>query len=424
MNEYYSQQFAAMKAQLPGHDLTWLNQHRHTALDFFKQTGLPTRKDEDWKYTPVTAIADQQFALPSDPEVYDIDVAPFLLDENGFNLVFVDGLYQAHLSNFHELPAGCILTNLATALRDYPETVAPHLNTYLDSQQHGFSALNTAFMRDGVFLLLPKNSIVKPTIHAIFIAKTANTFNNIRNLVIAEEGSQATLVESFVSLEDNCYLSNSVTEMSVANNAVLEHYKLQQESIQGYHIGHLQCQQQRSSVVHAYSFSRGGRLVRSDTNSDLQADGAECNLYGLYMVKDRQHVDHHTAIHHLKPHCTSRENYKGVIADKAHAVFNGKIIVAQDAQKTDAMQSNKNLLLSKEAQVDTKPQLEVYADDVKCAHGATVGQLDKDALFYLRARGIDEASARDLLVRAFVIDVIEQVKLTALKAKLEQFFIE
>lgn len=424
IRQYYREQFNAAQASLPGYDLPWLMQKRQAAMDIFVEKGLPTRKDEDWKYTSVAAIEAQIFTVEKSEHVFhNISLAPFMInDTECHTLVFIDGYYQPQLSHFQDLPSGVILTNLASALQQYPDMLAPHLAVYADPQAHGFSALNTALMSDGLFVYVPEHRVVKHPIHVIFLGKMNNAFNNMRNVIIAEDSSQVTLVETFIGLTSDRYLNNSITEVAAGRNTVIGHYKLQQEGGQGCHIGTLQCHQRKASTIDAYSFSLGGNLVRSDTNVELAAEQASCSLHGLYMGKARQHIDHHTCIDHAKPHGTSREYYKGILTDRSHAVFNGKVIVAPNAQKTDAWQYNKNLLLSKRAEVDTKPQLEIYADDVKCSHGATVGQLDENALFYLRSRGIAEENARDLLIHAFAFDVIESVKLAALKTKLGQLF--
>ena len=427
VSNYYRDQFESVKQRLPGSNLPWLQKKRESALNFFTSKGFPTRKDEDWKYTSVMPIAQASFTVnkPVDNGVSESALTPYLLgDSETCQLVFIDGHFAPDLSQVPDLPAGAQLMDLASALHQPPKALTCHLTQYADAHAHAFSALNTVFMQDGIFLYLPAGVNHAVNIHALFIASQANHFSNIRNLIILEDQAQATLVERFVGLVDQPYLTNSVTEVAVGRQAKFNHYKIQQESQQGYHVGTLQVYQQRSSEVQSYSFSFGGCLVRSDTHINLAGEAVSCCLNGLYLVKDNQRVDHHTCVIHNKPRGQSREYYKGILEGKSRAVFNGKVYVAQDAQKTDAWQQNKNLLLSKQAEVDTKPQLEIFANDVKCAHGATVGQLDEDALFYLRTRGMDEKSARQLLLHAFAIDIIERVELPALRNQLEALLTE
>lgn len=419
---YYQNQFKSVKQSLPGWDLPWLQQKRQDALGYFMDKGFPTRKDEEWKYTSVMPIAKVPFSINRaiSNTVSESAIKPYLVQERAYaTLVFIDGHFASDLSQIPDLPKGAKLMSLACALEKYPDELSPHLTQYTNSQAHAFSALNTAFMHDGVFLCLPAGFVCPGTIEFLFIATQANSFSNIRNLIVLEAQAQVNLVERFVGWADQAYLTNSITEVVAGAQAKLNHYKLQQESKQGYHVGTLAIYQQQSSEVQSHSFSLGGSLVRSDTHFNLADESVNCCLNGLYLAKDHQRIDHHTSIVHQKPNGKSREYYKGILSDKAHAVFNGKVYVAEGAQKTDAIQYNKNLLLSKQAEIDTKPQLEIFADDVKCAHGATVGQLDTDALFYLRARGIDEQNARHLLLHAFAVDIVQRVELSALRQELE-----
>lgn len=425
VRDYYKDQFEAVKETLPGAHLPWLAQKRQAAIAFFYKNGLPSRKQEEWKYTSVKAIEDVAFKLSTARNIEDsdqkINLAPYLFDsDQAHALVFIDGIFQPDLSAVHAYADGITVMSLAQALRERPDDLSDYLARFADAKSHGFSALNTAYIQDGIFLHCPKNTVIEPVIHLLFFASAFDTVSHIRNLIVLDENAQATVVEHYIGANENRYFTNSMTEVITHQHAKLNHFKLQQESHQGYHIGTLEVHQKQGSAVNAHSFSFGGRLVRSDTNVYLADEHVQCQLNGLYVTKGQQHVDHHTRIDHVKPHGESHEYYKGIIDGQSHAIFNGKVYVAQDAQKTNATQQNKNLLLSKQAEIDTKPQLEIFADDVKCSHGATVGQLNDDALFYLRARGIDDETARNLLIHAFANDIIERVDVALIQGQLKR----
>jgi Fe-S cluster assembly protein SufD len=310
---------------------------------------------------------------------------------------------------------------LAAAIQSNRDLVEPHLAKHAGHEDSAFTALNSAFLSDGAFVYLPAGSIIDDPIHILYFSAVngSPSVSHPRTLIVAGAGSQAKIVESYVGLDGEVYLTNAVTEVVAEEGAVIDHYKLQRESRRAFHIATLQVYQSRNTMVSNHCMSLGGGLVRNDINAVLDGDGGDCTLNGLYVVRGDQHVDHHTVIDHAKPHCSSRELYKGILDDYGRAVFNGRVIVRPDAQKTDARQSNKNLLLSKDALVNTNPQLEINADDVKCAHGATIGQLDADALFYLRARGIDEETARTLLIHGFLADVNSQLQIDAVRSAVE-----
>jgi Fe-S cluster assembly protein SufD len=306
-----------------------------------------------------------------------------------------------------------------------PEQVEPHLAQYASYRGHAFTALNTAFLEDGAFVSIARGKVVEEPIHLLFLSTThgEGAVCHPRSLILAGEGSQATVIESYVGTGDDVYFTNAVTEIVAGPAAVVDHYKLQRESEEAFHVATLQVQQARNSTLSSHAVTLGGALVRNEVNAVLDDEGCTCTLNGLYLAAGRQHVDNHTVIDHARPRCTSHELYKGILDGQAHGVFNGKIYVRQDAQKTDAKQTNQTLLLSEDATINTKPQLEIYADDVKCTHGATVGQLDDEALFYLRTRGIDKEAARHLLTYAFANDVISRVKVAPVRAHLEEFFL-
>jgi Fe-S cluster assembly protein SufD len=312
--------------------------------------------------------------------------------------------------------------SLASALQTDLATVEPHLARFARYDAQPFVALNTALMEDGAFVRIARGVVAEEPIHLLFltVAEEGPLVTYPRNLILADENSQATIVETYAALDGGVYFNNVVTEIIAAENAVLDHYKIQQESEGAFHIATQQVQQDRDSNFTSHSISLGGALVRNDINAVLNGTGIESTVNGLYLASGRQHVDNHTAIDHAKPHCNSHELYKGILDGHATGVFNGKIFVRPDAQKTDAKQTNQNLLLSADATINTKPQLEIFADDVRCTHGATVGQLDADAIFYLRSRGLGLEEARGLLTYAFASDILERVKVAPLRAELEK----
>jgi Fe-S cluster assembly protein SufD len=311
---------------------------------------------------------------------------------------------------------------LLRALAENNDLLQQHLNRYAAPAKSGFSSLNTAFMQDGAVIIVPDNMTVEIPIHIIYLTddQAGASASGPRNLIVLGKNARATVIETYSGPDDTEYFTNSVTEVSLEAGAALDHYKLQQEGQKGFHIGSLEVWQQRDSRFYSHSISLGGKLARNDINVKLQGPGAQVILNGLYLAGGTQHIDNHTRIDHLSPHTSSKENYRGVLSGRARGVFNGKVIVHKDAQKTDAHQSNANLLLSSEAEVDTKPELEIYADDVKCSHGATVGQLDENMLFYLQSRAIPEDLAHSLLTFAFAEDVISRIQLAPVRRRLEQ----
>jgi Fe-S cluster assembly protein SufD len=387
----------------------------------FGALGFPTVKQEDWKYTSVAPLAGREFAVPdpTPPAAATALVSAARLD-TGAELVFVNGTFVPALSSAAALPAGVIAGSLADALRAHPDLVEPHLGRHAELDDDGLAALNTAFVADGAFIRVPDGVVVETPIHCLFVSATANgaTVSHPRNLVIAGAASRLTVIEQYTGGDPQAYWTNAVTEAALANGATLVHHRLQRESEAAFHIASLAAGQAADSQFRSHAVSFGAGLSRTAIATRLDAPGAGCVLDGLYVAAGTQHVDHHTTIDHRQPRGTSRELYKGIMGGHATGVFNGKVFVRTDAQQSDAQQMNKNLLLSDDAQVDTKPQLEILADDVKCSHGATIGQLDDDAVFYLRARGIDEPMARELLIYAFANELIERVAVEPLRAAL------
>ncbi|MEQ8426833.1 MAG: Fe-S cluster assembly protein SufD [Gammaproteobacteria bacterium] len=417
----YVADFESLRQQFKGDKLT---EQRQAALSLFRENGFPTTRQEDWKYTDVRQIAKKHFSATAGGqakiEQAELDVVRFQ-ELDCHELVFVNGVYSAELSKLDALPDLAVVCDMATAMEQHAQLLEQHLSQYADNNVSAFTALNTAFVQHGVLIYLPRNVIVDKPINILYLSrKQEQEFaSHLRNVVIMEDNAEATIIESYIGLDDANYFTNAVTEIALDQAARLQHYKLQQESINGYHIGNLKVRQGKDSQLQSHSISLGGSLVRNDIHSLLDAEGASINLNGLYMTKGKQHVDNHTRVDHLKPNTFSTENYRGVLNDRSRAVFNGKVIVHQDAQKIEAHQNNANLLLSDDAEIDTKPELEIYADDVKCSHGATVGQLDKDMMFYLRSRAIDKETAKSLLTFAFAEEVIRLIDLEPIRNRLE-----
>lgn len=422
---HYVDQFQRLQKELTGDRL---QEQRQSAIELLQKNGFPTTRHENWKYTDVKLLVNTPFK-PAAERIRKLSAETLngmrLHELDAHELVFINGRYSAGHSRLHALPEGAVIQDLASALDNHQQLIAEQLAGYSGAESNGFTALNTAFIRDGAFIYLPANVVIERPINLLYLSGLNDQpfATHPHNLIILSENSQATIIESYIGLDDSDYFTNTVTETRMEENTLLQHYKIQQESMKSYHIGNLRITQGARSHVESHSISLGGALVRNDLHSRLEAEGAEIMLNGLYMATGRQHVDNHTRVDHLKPRTRSHENYRGVLNDHARGVFNGKVIVHKDAQKTDAVQSNANLLLSDNAEVDTKPELEIYADDVKCAHGATVGQLDQDMLFYLRSRSIDENTAKSLLTYAFADEVIRQIKLAPIRQRLEYLVI-
>jgi len=412
----------------------WLRAIRERGMSRFEALGFPTTKNEDWHFTSVAPIADRTFraaavsasGVSSEGSTAGM-VAPADLERFTFGepkwhkLVFVNGEFAEDLSSYAGLGNAVRVSSLARALRSGTGRPERHLGKIAAFEQHSFTALNTAFIRDGAFIEIQPDTVVDEPIHLVFVSEGyGESVSHPRNLIVAARHSRATVIESYVSIRDSVYLTNAVTEISLGEGAHLDHYKIQRESESAFHVGTTQVRQARDSQFHSFSFAVGGALARTNIYTSLDGDAATCTLNGLYLADGKQHLDNQTSIEHIAPNCPSHEVYKGVLDGRSHGVFNGKVYVHPEAQKTDGKQSNNNLLLSPTARVDTKPQLEIFADDVKCTHGATVGRLDDMAMFYLNSRGIGPDSARVLLTYAFAADVLETIGLEPLKKQLEE----
>ncbi len=403
------------------HGPVWLSAARRAAIDHFAASGFPTRKDEDWHFTSVAAIAEADWASLREPsgQVQLDDLTPYLLGLDGPRLVFVNGRYAAALSSLSTLSPRVRVTALAASWDD--PLVRQHLTTFAPGGRDAFTALNTAYMVDGAVVHIPADTVAAGPIHIVYVsdADAAKGASHPRTLIVAERHAVATVIESFVTVGDATYFTNAVTEIQVADGARLDHYRVQRESDRAYHVGTTEVRQGRDSRYHSFSFATGGALSRINLYTVLGGRGGETLMNGLYMVDGTQHVDHQTRIEHAAPDCASREVYKGIMDDASHGVFNGKVYVHPVAQKTDGKQTNNNVLLTDQAHADTKPQLEIFADDVKCTHGATIGRLDDVALFYLRSRGVAAEQARTLLTYAFAADVLERIDQPEVRQALE-----
>lgn len=401
---------------------------RQRAAERFAQLGFPTTKNEDWKFTSVAPIAQAAWPLAraAASPVESSGLDRFRLGVPACELVFLNGRYAPDLSQVGDLPDDVIVASLARVLETNPERVLPYLGTIADHERQAFTALNTSQFVDGAFIDLPQGTILAVPVHLLFLsdASAAPFSAHPRNLILAGESSAVTVVESFAALRDSAYFTNAVTEIAVGPNARVEHLKFQRESEHAFHVGTVEVQQARDSRFRSFSFALGSLLSRTNIYSVMGGEGSDCSMNGLYLLHENQHIDHQTRIEHAAPNCTSREVYKGILDGNSHAVFNGKVFVQPQAQKTDGKQTNKNLLLSDGAKVDTKPQLEIFADDVKCTHGATVGRLDEIGLFYLESRGIGAALARRLLTYGFAAEVLEEISPEAIRHRLERLVFE
>jgi Fe-S cluster assembly protein SufD len=425
----YAAAFRTLQATAERTAPAWVVRLREQALARFEQIGFPTTSEENWKYTNVAPIARGAFAPTFDRTSDDLTpdaLAAYTYAEAAHSrLIFVNGSYRAELSDLSALPAGVVVTNLADAFMGEHEAI---LRAYLaraagaDENADGFTALNTTFIGDGAFVYLPKGAQLSAPLHLLFLAYAPDEQTAVfpRVLVVAESESAATIIESYEATDRSVYFTNTIVEVFVGANARVIHYKVQRESDAAFHIATTQAELERDAHYDLTTITLGARLSRHGIHVQMAHTGASCAVDGLYLVGTGQHADTHSRIDHSAPHCTSRQLYKGILDGKSRAVFNGKVFVHRDAQQTDAQQTNKNLLLSPDARVDTKPQLEIFADDVKCAHGATVGQLAEEELFYLLSRGLHMELARNLLTYGFAEELVEKLKLESIKAQLDE----
>jgi Fe-S cluster assembly protein SufD len=415
------ERFAA-QAKQPG----WIFPIRQAGITRFAELGFPTLQQEDWRFTNVAPIA----KLPFRPilQASAGGLTREVISECTFGdlaasrLVFVNGHYAPDLSSPGPLPPGVTVGSLSAALSNSSGLIQSHLARYAQGEANPFVALNAAFFQDGGFVHLPPGRSLETPVHLLFIstAEQSGATSHPRNLIIAEAGSELTLLESYVSLASAPTLTNAVTELVVGEGARVEHAKFQDESRSAFHLAAIHAHLGRNCKLMSHSIATGARLSRNNIRTTLAGEGVECVLNGLYLTRGDQLADHHMVVEHAQPHCNSHEYYNGILDGRSKGVFHGRILVRPAAQKTDAKQTNKNLLLSEDATVDTKPQLEIYADDVKCTHGATIGQLNEESIFYLRARGIGAETARRMLIHAFAGEIIERIRHTPARDKLDK----
>jgi Fe-S cluster assembly protein SufD len=423
----YQAAFRALREAKP--TVAWVELVRESAMDRFEALGFPKVNDEEWKYTNLVQLDKTSF-IPSagQPEVSAADVARFSYPETAASeLVLVNGILRTDLSRTSGIE-GVVVLDLFDAIADarYSKVVRNYLARNANYHDKGLTALNTAFLQSGAFILIPKDVPVETPLQITLIAdaRQKNNANFPRLLVVAEENSSARIIENYVSIGEESYFTNSVAEVVVKDGARLEHSRLQRESPEAFHIGITSVELGRGSSYNSTAINLGAKLARHDVSVIMNEEGAECWVDGLYVVGENQHSDTHSVIDHKQPYCNSHQLYKGILDSNGRAVFNGKVFVREGAQKTDAKQTNKNLLLSPQARVDTKPQLEIYADDVKCTHGAAVGQLDQDQLFYLEARGINPELGKSLLTYGFAEEVIEKIRIESIRAELDQIVLK
>lgn len=433
VKSWYINNFKDFERSLNGESSQPIHKLRKNAIENFSELSFPTTREEEWKYTNIAPLLKYNFK-PVDPnekarEITKDQLNKFLLAEQSGSenfepnlLVFINGHFSEELSSTKNFEKNIVVGNISNAINEHSSIIEKHFGKYADFKDHIFTALSTAFTKDGVFIYVPQGKIVEYPIHILFLmdSRQEKLLIQPRNLFVAEENSQVTIIEHYASLDENIYFTNSVTEVVVEKNAVIDHIKLQEESTKAFHVARMEVDQERNSNFTSHLISTGGDISRNDFNARFNDEGGECMLNGLFMLNGTQHFDIHSLIDHAKPHCNSHEHYKGILDDNSRGVFNGKVMVRKDAQKTNAFQENNNIILSDNALINTKPQLEIFADDVKCSHGATIGQLDNDAKFYLNTRGIGDEAAKSILIHAFAIDVIKSIKIDAVRKYLEK----
>jgi Fe-S cluster assembly protein SufD len=415
----YQAQIAALREGLPGADHHWIVDLRDRAASAFATHGLPTRRVETWKYTDLRSLLRAEFSAVRPSDVSASAIAAHRL-EGAHVAVFVDGVFSPNLSRLDDLPGGLILTSLAEALDAGERDLTHELGDNTEFDQPGFAALNTALMQDGAICRVANGVTVNEPLQLLFVTTEGSSAeSHLHNLIVMGENSQAAVLQSYVSLGPATGFCDVVTETILGQGAILRHTTQQDQSATAWHVGLIAAKLGRDSNFNSFVLSTGARLARNEIRASLDGSGADCTLNGIALVRGRQHCDNSTDIDHAKGQCHSSQLYKNVLNDRARSVFQGRIHVAQDAQKTDAHQMNRNLLLSNHAQADSKPELIIHADDVKCSHGATVGDLDQDAMFYLQSRGIDAVTARNLMVRGFASEMIDELPDDAIRARLD-----
>jgi len=427
--ENYLEAYGEVRAEGEKREPVWLKQLREDGWSRFAAKGFPTTHDEDWRFTNIAARVRTPFrrAAMGDAGLTAKAIEEFRVAGAACQIVFVNGRFSPALSEMENLPKGLEVCALARALDCgatgcapegcAPEGIEQHLGRYADVRRDMFAALNTALWEDGAYLRIRRGAVIEQPVHLLYVSAGAGCeiMTNPRTLIVAEESSQAAVIEDYVSIGAEAAFSNAVTELAAGQDAVVSHFLIERENLAAFNVSTLRIEQAKGTNIATHSILLGGGVVRNNVHPVLAGEGAECLINGLYVGAGRQHLDNYMLVEHAQPHGSSRQFYNGILADEARGVFHGRIVVHKDAQRTDAKQTNRNLLLSDNARIDTKPQLEIHADDVKCTHGATIGQIEEEPLFYLRARGLDEASARNLLLYAFAAECLDRMKEPAAK---------
>jgi len=422
--ETYKEKFIDFDGRLAGKTPVWLRELRKAAFEQFLKMGFPGPKDEGWRFTRIRPLLGHEFqlALGREPAALSPSDIERLCMEDAvcWRLAFVNGHFAEDLSDIDDLPSGIRAGSLRRFIESDPEPIQRHLSRYVEVRNNSFIALNTAHIHDGAFVHIPRGVRLEAPIHIVYVTRCngESLVSYPRTLVVAEEDTRASIVESYVGLDSEIYFTNAVTEIVAGDRSEIDHCRLEREGDGAFHMGAVHARLRGASRFKTDVVSLGGSLVRNDIHAVLDDEGIACALHGLYLANRHQHIDNHTLIEHRKPRCHSRELFKGILDGRAQAVFDGKIHVHPDAQKTDAKQTNRCVLLSDDAKVNTNPQLEIYADDVKCTHGATVGQIDRDAVFYMQSRGIPEKEARHILVFAFANEVLEAIRIDPVRERL------
>lgn len=427
--KWYLNSYKEFTEKLNGQNETFFAELRSDAIAQLEKINFPAPKDEEWKYTNLLPLLKNNFIPANILSRTTVNAATVATKNfkglDSYKLVFVNGLYEPNLSAVPGLSAGIVIDSFNNILKTNPALIEKYIRKF-SKINTAFDALNTAYASDGLVVILQDGKIAEKPIEVLYL--NGDNDNSVlcspRNLVVAGKNSQVSIITNYEGISDNPYFSNITTEIFADENSIVDFYKIQNESGNAFHIERVETIQNRKSVFSHYNISFGGGLVRNDINTELDDEFVETHYYGLYLGSKKQHIDNHTYMDHAKPNCVSNEVYKGILDDNSHGVFNGKILVRKDAQKTNAYQSNKTVLLSKSATIDTKPQLEIYADDVKCSHGATVGHLDDTAYFYIRSRGIPADLAKSILIRAFASDVVDAVKIEELKEQINHMIFE
>ncbi|MEK6552711.1 MAG: Fe-S cluster assembly protein SufD, partial [Bacteroidota bacterium] len=423
VNEWYVAKFKSFEDKLNGESKSFLHDIRKNALNSLAELSFPTNRNEEWKYTNVAPILKHNFIpamISIVPKFRKEEIKPFLFKDFDYHLiVFINGLFAEELSEIGNLPKGVVVDGLNRITKNNPDSISKYINN-LSKIDNAFNALNTAYSYDGLVVIVPDGTILEKSIQVLYLnsSKDDLVLSLPRNLIIAGKNSQVSVITNYRGYGDKIYFSNIITEVYAGENTIVDLYKIQNENDESFHIEKVQAIQKKSSIFNHYNITFGGAIVRNDINTLHDDQNIETHYYGLYLAHGKQHIDNHTFVDHAKPNCMSNELYKGILDDNSRGVFNGKIIVRRDAQKTNAYQQNKTILLSKTATIDTKPQLEIFADDVKCSHGATVGHLDDTSEFYIRSRGVPQELAKSMLIRAFANDVIDTVKIEPLKEQI------